>query len=352
MEGMNSITDDEPEFINEMCRKLGCRYPILQAGMGGVARADLVAAVAAAGGFGFLGMVREAPQFIEQQIHAVRTKTAAPFGVNLIPAATAPKLFDEELAVCLENRVDAMCFFWDVSQVAIEKAKAAGAVVLYQVGNVKDAIAAAKAGADIIIAQGAEAGGHVHGQTSSLVLVQKIVKSVRCPVVASGGFSTGTSLVAALALGAAGIHCGTAFLATRESFANAYHKDRVVRAAHDDTIHTDLYSVNWPVGAPVRVLQNSETRKLGANRFGHVPGSAGNEIVGDEEGRPIRRFSTDSPLRNTRGDLERMALFAGQVAGLIDNVPAARELISEIIADAGDVLSRLPRHLSVSEPSS
>lgn len=320
--------------------------------MGGVARADLAAAVSDAGGFGFLGMVREAPQFIEQQIHAVRTKTAAPFGVNLIPAATAPKLFDEELAVCLENRVDAMCFFWDVSLAAIEKAKAAGAVVLYQVGNVKDAIAAAKAGADIIIAQGAEAGGHVHGQTSSLVLVQEIVKSVRCPVVASGGFSTGASLVAALALGAAGIHCGTAFLATRESFANAYHKDRVVRAAHDDTIHTDLYSVNWPVGAPVRVLQNSETRELGVNRFGHVPGSAGNEIVGDEDGRPVRRFSTDSPLRNTRGDLERMALFAGQVAGLIENVPAARELISEIIADAGAVLARLPRNLSVSEPSS
>lgn len=352
MEGLNTGIEDEPAFFNEMCRVLGCRHPILQAGMGGVARADLAAAVSDAGGFGFLGMVREAPQFIEQQIHAVRTKTSAPFGVNLIPAATAPKLFDEELAVCLENRVDAVCFFWGVSQAAIEKAKAAGAVVLYQVGKVEDAIAAAKAGADIIIAQGVEAGGHVHGQTSSLVLVQEIVKSVRCPVVASGGFSTGASLVAALALGAAGIHCGTAFLATRESFANAYHKDRVVRATHDDTIHTDLYSVNWPVGAPVRVLQNSETRELGVNRFGHVPGSAGNEIVGDEDGRPIRRFSTDSPLRNTRGDLERMALFAGQVAGLIENVPAARELISEIIAEAGGVLARLPRNLSVSAPSS
>ena len=348
MEGQNSVIDDEPGFFNELCRVLGCRYPILQAGMGGVARADLVAAVSDAGGFGFLGMVREAPQFIEQQIHAVRTKTDDPFGVNLIPAATAPKLFDEELAVCLDNQVDAVCFFWDVSQDAIDKAKAAGAIVLYQVGNVKDAITAVKAGADIIIAQGAEAGGHVHGQTSSLVLVQEMVKSVRCPVVASGGFSTGGSLVAALALGAAGIHCGTAFLATRESFANAYHKDRIIRAAYDDTIHTDLYSVNWPVGAPVRVLQNSETQELGLNRFGHVPSSGGSEIVGDEDGRPIRRFSTDSPLRNTRGDLERMALFAGQVAGLIDNVPAARELISEIITDANAVLARLPHNLNVS----
>ncbi len=318
--------------------------------MGGVARAELAAAVSDVGAFGILGMVREAPQFIEQQIHLVRTKTQRPFGVNLIPAATAPALFDEELSVCLENGIDAMCFFWDVSVDAIARSKEAGAVVLYQVGNVEDAIKAVDAGADVIIAQGVEAGGHVHGQTSSLVLVQEIVKSVQCPVVASGGFSSGTSLVASLALGAAGIHCGTAFLATEESFANVYHKDRIVEAGNDETLHTDLYSVNWPAGALVRVIQNSETRYLGPNRFGYVSTGEENEIIGDEEGRPIYRFSTDSPLRNTRGELERMALFAGQVSSLIQDVPSARERVSEIVSDANTTLERLHRNIGMLEP--
>jgi nitronate monooxygenase len=109
----------------------------------------------------------------------------------------------------------------------IIRAKDSGCRVLYQVGSIEDAVAAEKAGADVIIAQGFEAGGHVRGTVSSLVLLPQIVRAVSVPVVASGGFASGESLTAALALGAQGIHCGTAFLATEESFAHDYHKDRV-----------------------------------------------------------------------------------------------------------------------------
>src|SRR5690606_19445450 len=208
-----------------LCRLLGCRYPLLLAGMGGVARSELVAAVSSAGGYGFLGMVREAPALIAAEIAAVRARTGRPFGVNLIPAATDAALLEAELAVCFEQRVHSLCFFRDVDAAGGARAKEAGRLVPYQVGPVGDAVAAAAAGADAIIAQGVEAGGHVRGTTASLVLLPQVAAAVSIPVVASGGFATGEGLVAALALGAQGIHCGTAFLATRESFAHDYHKE-------------------------------------------------------------------------------------------------------------------------------
>ena len=199
-----------------LCDLLGCTYPIIQAGMGGVARSELVAAVSAAGGYGCLGMVRELPEFITREIAAVRARTDRPFAVNLIPAATEPSLFADELAACLEARVHGMVFFWDVDADAVAKAAAAGCRVLYQVGSVRDAMAAEAAGSDVVIAQGVEAGGHVRGRVSSLVLLPLVAKAVGVPVVGSGGFASGAGLVAAFALGAQGIHCGTAFLVAEE----------------------------------------------------------------------------------------------------------------------------------------
>jgi nitronate monooxygenase len=324
-----------------LCDLLGCRYPILQAGMGGVARSELAAAVTEAGGYGFLGMVREKPELIAQEIDAVRARTDRPFGVNLIPGATDRGLLEAELTVCLDKRVHSLCFFWDVCADAVAIAKAAGCRVLYQVGSVEDAITAEEAGADIIIAQGFEAGGHVRGITSSLVLLPQVVRAVSVPVVASGGFASGESLIAALALGAQGIHCGTAFLATEESFAHAYHKDRVVRATSEDTVYTDAFAINWPPNSPVRVIANNLTRGLGQHLLGHDPKDILGEVIAEEEGRPIYKFSTDSPLRTTTGELECLALFAGQVVGEIETIPSAGERVWEIVSAARATLDRL-----------
>lgn len=322
-----------------LCDLLGCRYPILQAGMGGVARAELVGAVSRAGGYGFLGMVREPPQLVRRQIDAVKAGTDRPFGVNLIPAATDPGLLAEQLAACFDARVHSLCFFWDVQPDAVALAKANGCLVFHQVGTVAQARLAEQAGADVIIAQGVEAGGHVHGTTSSLVLVPQIARAVGVPVVASGGFASGRALVAALALGAVGIHCGTAFLATEESFAHAYHKQRVVAAAAEDTLRTDLFAINWPAGSPVRVIGNSLTARIGQARFGHDHNLSAPVPIALEGDRPIYRFSTDSPLRSTRGDLEKLALFAGQVAGEIDDVPSAAVRIERMMTEAERVAS-------------
>jgi nitronate monooxygenase len=137
---------------------LGCRHPIISAGMGGPARSELAAAVSEAGGFGLLGMVRESPGVIAREIADVRRRTAKPFGVNLVPFATNPALLADELAVCLDARVPAMCFFCDVHPAIVEQAKGADCLVLYQVGTLEDAVLAQSAGADVVIVQGVEAG--------------------------------------------------------------------------------------------------------------------------------------------------------------------------------------------------
>lgn len=331
----------DPRLQTPLCARLGCDVPILLAGMGGVSRSGLVAAVANAGGYGILGMVRESPEFIGAEIDAVRAATDRPFAVNLIPAGTESGLFDRELGTCLDRAVPAMSFFWDVVPSAVARAKAAGCLVLHQVGTLDAARAAADAGADVIIAQGVEAGGHVHGTTAALVLVEQIARAIDLPIVASGGFGTGASLVAAMALGAQGIHCGTAFIATAESFAHDYHKDRVVAARAEDTVYTDVFALNWPPDSPVRVIGNSVTQALGLNLMGHHPDRLPREPVGEDAGRTLLRFSTDSPLRTTSGDLEAMALFAGQGAALIRDVPTAAARIGTIMAEAGAALARI-----------
>jgi nitronate monooxygenase len=334
---------NERDLHTPLCTLLGCRYPILQAGMGGVARSELVAAVTEAGGYGFLGMVRETPDLIAREIDAVRARTDGPFGVNLIPAATDPDLLEAELSVCLKKRVHSLCFFWDVHADVIARAKAAGCRVLYQVGSVEDAVAAEKAGSDAAIAQGFEAGGHVRGAVSSLVLLPQVVRAVSIPVIACGGFASGESLVAAFALGAQGIHCGTAFLATEESFAHAYHKDRVVRAKSEDTVYTDAFALNWLPDSPVRVIANRLTDELGQFLLGHRPEDIPREAIADEDGRPIYKFSTDSPLRTTTGNVECLALFAGQIAGAIETIPSAGARVGEIVSAAHATLERLQR---------
>ncbi len=324
-----------------LSRLLGCRYPILQAGMGGVARASLAAAVSNAGGYGCLGMVREPPSLIIREIARVRELTDKPFAVNLIPTATDPALFAEELDACTESNIDTVVFFWNVSAEAIARAKSAGMKVLYQVGSVTDAKAAEAAGADAIIAQGVEAGGHVRGSVTSLVLLPQVVSAVNVPVIGSGGFASGASLVAALALGAQGIHCGTVFLATAESFAHDLHKLNVVKAHSEDTLHTDAFAINWPPHSPVRVLRNDMTRTISEQPFGHIANAIPRVQIAEEEGRPIYRWSTDSPLQSMTGELDQLAQFAGQVSGQIASVANAGELVTAMVREAEEVLDQL-----------
>lgn len=317
-----------------LCDLLGCEYPILLAGMGGVARSELVAAVTAGGGYGFLGMVRETPDFIRSEIDAVRQVTARPFGVNLIPAATAPDLLEAEVAVCIAERVHSVCLFWDVFPDLVARLRAAGILVVHQVGSVADAEAAVAAGAEALIAQGVEAGGHVRGRRAWAPLLAEVRAFADLPLAVAGGIVDGDGLAAALRAGADGVSMGTAFLATRESFAHDYHKARILDAGAGETIHTEIFHRNWPEGAPVRVLENSVTR----GERGDPWREEATEIAREGD-RPIYLFSTDSPLRNTVGDLEAMALYAGVGAAAITDLPPAAERLHRVAADAAELLA-------------
>ncbi|HSM96079.1 MAG TPA: DUF6306 domain-containing protein [Rhizomicrobium sp.] len=332
-----------PKLHTPVCDLLGCELPIVLAGMGGPARSELVAAVMKAGGFGFLGMVRESPELIRAEVENVRAATDHDFGVNLIPAATKPDLLEAEIAAVLAARVPVVCLFWDLSAEIVKRLRGEGVLVVCQVGGLREAEEAQEAGAQVLIAQGVEAGGHVRGTIPRAEIVRGVVKNAGVPVLAAGGMSSGRDLVEMLDLGAQGIVLGTALLATKESFAHDYHKQRIVAAKSGDTVHTQDFHVNWPRGANVRVLQNSVTRREHGDPFdGH------REAIGKEGERTIWLFSTDSPLKDMTGDFEKMALYAGKGAGAINDIPSAAERIATIIAEA-DAL--LPEPAATAAPS-
>ena len=149
-----------------------------------------------------------------------------------------------------------------------------------------------RAGADAIIRQGLEAGGHVRGKVTSLVLLPQITATARVPVLGSGGFGSGGSLVAALALGAEGVHCGTAFLATDESYAHEYHKQRVVDASSEDTVYSDVFAIGWPPQSPVRTIGNSITKLHADSLLGHGPDDFAREVIAHDGEDEVYPFST------------------------------------------------------------
>lgn len=318
------------------------------AGMGGVARWELAAAVANAGGFAQLGMVREDPALIASEVAALKSATARPFAVNVIPSATEAGLLDRQIGTCLDLGVSHFSFFWDVMPQVIRRVTDQGARVIHQVGTPEAARKAEDAGAMLLIAQGVEAGGHIHGETGMLQLVETVAGGSGLPVVASGGIASGAGLVAALAAGAVGVQIGTGFLATQESFAHDYHKRRVVEACAADTLRTDVFVLNWPAHAAVRVIANSLTKGLGFQLMGHDPDSLPREVIATEGERPILRYSTDSPLRITSGDLEAMALFAGQGVDAITDIPTAAQRLDRIVGDAARILRGLPQRAGLS----
>ena len=324
-----------------LCDLLGCDVPIVLAGMGGVARSELVAAVTSAGGFGLLGMVRESPDLIAAEIARVRKLCTRDFGVSLIPAATPPELFAAELAVCIAAQVPAVALFWDLSLEAIARLRAASILVLCQVGSTDEARAAVKAGAQVIIAQGAEAGGHVRGTTPLRALLAEMVPQLQVPVLAAGGLVDGNDVAHVLAMGAEGAVIGTAFLATEESFAHDYHKQRIVDAPLGAPLRTRAFHVNWPPDADVRVLPNSVTEGRRGDPF-----SGTRTLIGHEGARRIWLFSTDSPLRDMTGDFEAMALYAGEGVGGITTIVPAAERLRSICALAEQVLGSAPGDLA------
>jgi nitronate monooxygenase len=311
--------------------------------MGFVTGPELAAAVSNAGGLGILSFNRNPPDMLRQEIRRLRQLTPRPFGVNLL----LPSGVEAHVAVCLEERVPLLSLFWGDPAPFVEPAHRAGGMVIHQVGSVEEARHAAACGVDIVIAQGVEAGGHVRGEVSTLVLVPSIVDAIGpTPVVASGGIADGRGVAAALVLGAQAVSIGTRFLATAESNAHPLYKQKIVEAREGDTVRSTIFGYSWP-NAPHRTLRTAFVERwLGDQQRGNEARPdepvIGETRVGGERV-AVQRFMGFTPSVDTTGDIESMALYAGQGVGLIHEVKPAGEVVRELAAGAvGALRARRP----------
>ena len=317
---------------------LGIEHPIISAPMGpDMTGPDLVAAVSDAGAFGLLQAQLAAPPIFREEIHKIRDLTDKPFGVNLLLHFPV----EEQIAVCLEEKVTALSFFWGDPSPYVELAHEAGVLVVHQVGSVAAARRSAEAGVDVIIAQGVEAGGHVEGEISTLVLVPQVVDAVSPTLVAgAGGIADARGMAAVLTLGAEAVVLGTRFLATTESRAHPEYKQKLVDSTGGDTVRTTLFGHGWP-NAPHRVLQTAFVREWLGNEKQGQESRQDEPVIGHTtiSGRkmPVQRFMGMPPNLESTGDIELRCQYAGQSAGLIDGVRSAREVVLELVEGARQI---------------
>jgi enoyl-[acyl-carrier protein] reductase II len=322
----------------------GLSTPIAQAGMAFVGMApDLVIAVSNAGALGCLGVGLMPAPALTQTIAAIQAATARPFNVNLITPFAGQAHID---AVCAAGVAVASFHWGHPSRTWIEQLHAAGVRVFEQVGSVEDARRAVEDGVDVVVAQGQEAGGHNFSTLPTFALVPLVLDAVApALVLASGGIADGRGLAAALMLGADGGWVGTRFVATAESEAHEEYKSRVVAAQATETVRTGMFGPEYPQFNPTRVLRNRVVRQW-QGREAEVPTDTsdlpviGHTDLGGERVE-MRKFSNLVPMRGrTTGDLEEMALLAGQGVGLVNAVQPAATVVAEMTAQARAMLDR------------
>ena len=342
----------------KLCEILGIEHPIIQTGMGWVATPPLVAAASNAGAMGFLAAATIRPAEVGREIEKVRALTDKPFGVNFLMDAPGADVISDAI---IQNDVKAAGYNRAPSGELIKKLKDAGVVCIPTCGAVKHAAKAQRLGADAIIMQGGEGGGHT-GVVPTSLLTPATVDAVDVPVIAAGGFRDGRGLVAALAFGAAGIAMGTRFLMTAESPVPKATTDRYLKAAVTDVIVTSQVD-----GMPQRVVMNELVHQLessssirlflGALRSGlqfrKVSGASLSDLLrsalsmrkNERLTRSQMIMAANAPMLAKKamdeGDPVHGYLPSGSVAGMIDDMPTCRELVNDIISEAERTLAAL-----------
>lgn len=341
-----------------LCDLLGSETPIVQTGMGWVATPELVAGACNAGAFGFLAAAALTLEEVEARIEKTAQLTQRPFGVNFLMDAPGA---EEIVEMILRHRVRAAGYNRAPSATLIDKLKAAGVLCIPTCGAPRHVVKAEKLGADAVIVQGGEGGGHT-GTIPTSLQVPASADAVDIPVIAAGGFKDGRGLVAALALGASGIAMGTRFLMTAESPVPEITTDRYLKAGLTDVIVTNEID-----GLPQRVIMNELVQKLeNANglarlviairnglEFRRQTGASMVELLrsalamrrNEKLTRSQMLLAANAPMLAKRamndGDPVRGYLPSGSVAGLIDDRPTCEELVSRIMEEAEETLARL-----------
>ena len=297
---------------------LGIDYPVIQGGMAWVGTAELAVAVSEAGGLGIIGAGGAPASWVEEQIHKVKEKTDKPFGVNLMllnpeADAIAELLVKEEVKVVTTGAGNPEKY--------MEEWKKAGVRVIPVVASTALAKRMEKAGADAVIAEGTESGGHI-GETTTMALVPQVVDAVNIPVIAAGGIADGRGMAAAFMLGAKAIQMGTIFVASKESIVSEAYKNKVIKAKDIDTKVTGRTT-----GHPVRCLRNQQTREyLKLEQAGASFEELEKLTLGG-----LRKAVVD-------GDVIHGSVMAGQIAGLVKDSRSCKEIIEGICREMKNVV--------------
>jgi nitronate monooxygenase len=314
---------------NALMNALGLKYPISNAGMGGFATPELAIAISNAGGLGSIGTgINPSPEVVRQRVTRTRAGTDRPFAVNFLlvtPPVTVP--------IALDAGAPIIQFSWGIpSAETVAAIRAAGAKMAIQVGHPDGARYAVDVGADYIICQGTEAGGHVQGTRALSDLLPAVIEAAQTvPVLAAGGIASGAHIRRVLLAGASGALVGTRFLATKESGGHDEYKAALVRAKAGDTAFTTCFQDGW-VNSPHRVLRNRTLEMweaAGCPPPGMRPGE-GEVLARAATGRVKRRYSFLGPYQGDEGALLELALWAGEGVDAIHDIPPAAELIARL----------------------
>lgn len=298
---------------------LGIEYPIIQGGMAWVAEHNLAAAVSNAGGLGLIGAASAPAEIVREEIRKCKELTDKPFGVNVMllnPNA------DEVAKVIVEEGVKVVTTGAGSPVKYMAMWKEAGVKVIPVVASVALAKLMERGGADAVVAEGMESGGHI-GQTTTMSLVPQVVDKVNIPVIAAGGIADGRGMAAAFMLGAEAVQMGTRFVVANESIVHTNYKEKVIKASDIDSEVTGTTT-----GHPVRCLRNKMTRQY---------------LELEKSGADFMELEklTLGSLRNAviEGDVVQGTVMAGQIAGLIKEEKSCKEIVEDIMAEAKSVMS-------------
>ena len=298
----------------EITELLGIQYPIIQGGMAWVAEHHLAAAVSEAGGLGLIGAANAPAEWVREQIRAAKNLTEQPFGVNIMLMSPYA---DEVAQVVAEEGVKVVTTGAGSPEKYMERWKQSGIRVIPVVASVALAKRMERCGADAVVAEGCESGGHV-GESTTMALVPQVVDAVKIPVIAAGGIADGRGIAAAFMLGAKAVQMGTRFIATREAQVHESYKNQVLRAKDIDTRVTGRST-----GHPVRALRNEMTKRY---------------LELEQEGASFEELEqlTLGGLRRAvvEGDVRMGSMMAGQCAGLVREILPCSELVPQLMQEA------------------
>ena len=297
---------------------LGIRYPIIQGGMAWVAEANLAGAVSKAGGLGVIGGANAPGEVIREQIRKAREITSNPIGVNVM--LMSPHV-EDVAKVVIEERVEVVTTGAGNPEKFMKAWKEAGIKIIPVVASVALAKRMERSGADAVIAEGTESGGHI-GEATTMTLVPQVVDAVSIPVIAAGGIGDGRGIAAAFMLGAEAVQMGTRFLVAEECICHANYKERVIKAKDIDSAVTGRSH-----GHPVRQLRNQMTREY---------------IEKENSGASFEEleYLTLGSLRNAvmDGDVKMGTVMAGQIAGMVSKEQSCEEIIQELVSQTKELL--------------